>query len=165
VSDVTLLPAWRNAAALIESGKWTFGDAISRAELIAAMGLTEPFGRLTSEQFNEWRLTLLSNVANLRDYLLSELSMDLATVAGDGFRIVHSHEQTRLAFDDGMREISRGLRKMRKRLHYVDHSRLTAEQSRENTDAITREAAIRSSLRKVVRELPAPPRRIKRERK
>lgn len=83
--------------------------------------------------------------------------MCLASVHGQGYRIVHPHEQTGYAQDMGMKLIRRELSKMARRLHFVDRSRLTNEQAMENANAMARAAFLKQQMDKAKRLKFEPP--------
>lgn len=136
--EVHLLPAWRNAAAQLFSGRYTYGDEITHEELQEALRLPKPTGLLKPEEYERWRLDLLSQVDALSDWLLEEKNMCLQSVQGRGYRIVPPSEQTEFAVKQGRKKIRSELRKMGRRLSFVDTSALTADQRRENADALAR---------------------------
>lgn len=148
---IRLLPAWKNAAVAIESGRWKVGDLIRRDDLLELMELCEPVDRVTVESYKTWQLAVLSSIEALRDHLLRSCNMCLATVYGQGYRILPPREQTDYAMREGMKELRRDLSKMASRLTHLDRSALTAEQAKQNTDAMARTAAIADALRPVDR--------------
>lgn len=135
---VHLLPAWRNAAAELFSGRYTYGDEIAHEELQQALRLPKPTGLMKPEEYERWRLDLLSQVDALADWLLEEKNMCLQSVQGRGYRIVLPAEQTEFAMKQGRKKIRSELRKMGRRLSFVDHASLTQDERRANADALAR---------------------------
>ena len=145
---VHLLPAWRNAAAELFSGKYQYGDVISHEALREALRLPEPKGKLTREEWESWRLALVAQVDALADWLLEERSMCLRSVQGQGYMIVEPAEQTEFAMKQGRRKIRSDLRKMGRRLSFIDHAALSKEQRKANADALARLSFMEQQFRK-----------------
>lgn len=135
---VHMLPAWRNAAAELFSGQYSYGDVIAHETLREALRLPEPTGRLSREEWEAWRLALVAQVDALSDWLLEEKNMCLRNIQGQGYMIVEPSEQTDFAVKHGRKKIRAELRKMGRRLSFVDHGALTADQRKENADALAR---------------------------
>lgn len=158
--EVSMIPAWKNAAAALDEGRWTYGDMIMHAELWELLDLPEPQGRVDTDDYKRWQFQILANVEALKDYALRTHSMLLASVHGEGYRILHPGEQTEYATRQGMRELRRELRRMSTRLFHVARHQLTADQLKENTDALARTAAISQTLRSVGK-ITAPTEEVK----
>lgn len=155
MTAATLSPPWKNVAhAVIEQGRYTYGDLIPYAELYAMLEAPEPSADASAAAYKDWQLRKLQQVEELRKYLLVEHQMMLDTEIGTGLRILLPHEQTRASESRARSEISRALRDLGARLANVDRSQLTAEQLRENTDAQVRLASRLQALRKVDRGAP-----------
>lgn len=135
---VHLLPAWRNAAAELFSGQYRYGDVISHETLRVALRLPEPQGKLTREEWESWRLSLVAQVDALSDWLLEEKNMCLRNVQGQGYMIVEPSEQTEFAVKQGRKRIRAELKKMGRRLSFIDHKALTQDQRKANADALAR---------------------------
>lgn len=136
--EVHLLPPWRNAAAELFAGRYTYGDVVPHEELQAALMLPKPTGKITVDEYEEWRLSLLSQVDALATFLLEERNMCLKAVPGQGYMIVPPEKQTEYAVDFGMRKVRSELRKMGRRLSFIDRGALTHEDARKNADALAR---------------------------
>lgn len=150
-SYFNLLPPWRNAARDLFNGKYTYGDIVPHEELQGALGLPKPVGKVEVEEYERWRLSVLSQMDALSAFLLEERSMCLRAVPGVGYQIVEPENQTAYAMKDGMRRMRGELRKMGRRLSHVNRSALTAEQARENADAMARLAFLSQQTNKVRR--------------
>ena len=145
---VHLLPPWRNAAAELFADRYTFGDVVPHAELQAALMLPKPTGKITVDEYEEWRLALLAQVDALSAYLLEERNMCLKAVPGQGYMIVEPAKQTEYAMEHGMKRVKSELRKMGRRLTYVDRTALSHEDARKNADALARLAFLQSMANK-----------------
>jgi hypothetical protein len=135
---VSLYPAWKQAAADLFAGKYSFGDVVSHEELQEALKLPKPTGRVEVAKYERWRLDLLSQVEALAGYLLEEKNMCLRALPGRGYEIVRPEDQTGFAMKDGMKRVGSEIRKMGRRLKFIDRSSLTSEQAKENADALSR---------------------------
>jgi hypothetical protein len=150
-SEFTLLPPWRNAAKDLFSGRYGYGDVVPHEELQEALGLPKPAGKVEVEDVERWRLALLSQMDALSTFLLEERSICLRVVPGVGYQIVEPENQTAFAMKEGMRKVQGELRKMGRRLSHVNRTKLTAEQARENADALARLAFLSQQTSKVRR--------------
>jgi hypothetical protein len=136
--NVTLLPAWKNAAAELFSGTYGYGDIVPHDELRAALRLPKPAGKVTAEEFEGWQLALVAQIDALSTLLLEERNMCLRAIPGQGYQILEPAQQTEYAMGHGIKRVRAELRKMGRRLTYLDRGRLTNEQARENADAMAR---------------------------
>lgn len=159
---VTLYPAWKNAVERIVGGEFAHGDMITHDAMDELLELRKPSGRVSADEYKAYELSRLSSVEALRSALLKDHMMDLQNERGKGFRILMPHEQTNAAMTDGEAAIRKAIRTKKARLVHVNHSALTAEQRKENTDAIIRTAAQVQALRQIKRGLlPDVPKRIR----
>ncbi len=147
--EVSYTPPWKNAAQELFSGKFGFGDMVTHEQINSAMSMPEPTG--TAEEYKAWALARMPQFDALAQWLLETHNMCLASVHGQGYRIVHPHEQTEYAQDTGMKLVRRELVKMARRLYYVDRSKLTHEQARDNADAMARAAFLKQQIGKAER--------------
>lgn len=149
--DVTLLPAWRNAAAELFSGRYSYGDMVPHEVLQAALGLPKPTGKITVDEYESWRLALLAQIDGLATFLLEERNMCLRSVVGRGYEIVEPAKQTDYALKSGMSRVRSELRKMGRRLSFVDRSALSHEEARANADAMARLAFLSQQTKRAAR--------------
>lgn len=149
---VHLLPPWRNAAAELFGERYGYGDVVPHEELQAALMLPKPTGRITVEEYEEWRLSLLAQVDSLGSFLLEEKNMCLKAVPGQGYMIVEPAKQTEYALEHGMKRVKSELRKMGRRLSFIDRSALTHEEARKNADALARLSFLQQMASKAKRK-------------
>ena len=155
---VHLLPPWRNAAAELFAGRYTYGDVVPHEELQVSLMLPKPTGRITCEEYEEWRLSLLGQVDALATFLLEERNMCLKAVPGQGYQILEPAKQTEYAMGHGMKRVKSELRKMGRRLSFVDRGALTHEEARKNADALARLSFLEEMAKKAKRKrFIAPP--------
>lgn len=150
-AGLTLSPPWRQAAAELFGSKFTYGDIVPHDELQAALNLPKPEGKVEVEVYERWRLALMGQVDALVAFLLEERNMCLKAVPGQGYLIVEPAKQTEFAMADGMKRVKSELRKMGRRLSFVDRAALTSDQARENADALARFAFLSQQASKVRR--------------
>lgn len=143
-----MLPPWRNAAAELFAGKYGYGDIVPHADLLTAFYLPKPTGKITVDEYEQWRLAVLAQQDALAEWLLEERNMLLVAVPGQGYRITPPEQQTDHAMDRGMKRVRKEINRMARQLHYVDRTALTHEQARENADALARAAWLKSQFNK-----------------
>lgn len=148
MSAVTLLPPWKNAAAVLFGERYNFGDIVPHDELLASFSLPKPTGKITVDEYETWRLSVLAQQEHLSEWLLEERNMLLVSVSGQGYRICEPEKQTAEALERGMKRVRKEINRMARQLHYVDRSTLTHEQARENADALARAAWMKSQMNK-----------------
>lgn len=153
---VHLLPPWRNAAAELFADRYTYGDVVPHDVLQASLGLPKPQGKITVDEYEAWRLGLLSQVDALASFLLEERNMCLKAIPGQGYMIVKPSEQTEYALGHGMKRVKSELRKMGRRLSFIDRSALSHEDARKNADALARLAFLQSMANKRKRFVMEP---------
>lgn len=158
--SVHMLPPWRNAAAELFADRYTYGDVVPHGELQAALMLPKPTGKITVDEYEEWRLSLLSQVDALSTFLLEEKNMCLKAVPGQGYMIVEPAKQTEYAMGHGMKRVKSELRKMGRRLSFVDRSALSHEDARKNADALARLAFLQSMANKRKRFVMQPEHKV-----
>lgn len=153
---VHLLPPWRNAAAELFAGRYTYGDVVPHEELQAALNLPKPVGRVTVDEYEGWRLSLLAQVDALSAFLLEERNMCLKAIPGQGYMILKPEEQTDYAMGHGLKRVRSELRKMGRRLSFIDRSALSHEEARKNADALARLSFLQSMANKRKRFVMRP---------
>lgn len=156
MADIHLLPPWRNAAAELFAGRYSFGDIVPHEELQAALRLPKPSGRVTVEEYESWRLSLLAQTDALSAFLLEEKNICLRAVPGQGYMILEPKDQTEYAMGHGLKRVRSELRKMGRRLTFIDRSALSHEEARKNADALARLAFLQSMANKRKRFVMEP---------
>lgn len=146
--SLSLLPPWKNAAAELFGKKYSFGQIVPHDEIQAAMGMQKPEGKITAQEYESWRLSLLAQMDALATFLLEDRRMCLRAIPGQGYLIIEPAKQTAFAMQDGMRKLKAEMRKMGRRLHYVDHAALSHDEARENANAIARLSFLSQQARK-----------------
>lgn len=135
----SMTPAWRRAvASLIDNGGHTYGSTITHDEMRQALDLPKPSGRLSADEYERWRLELMTQVDAFSEHLLVERAMCLKSVHGVGYLIVEPAKQTEFAVKKGRKKIRNELQRMASRLSFINYNALTIDQRRENADAVAR---------------------------
>lgn len=148
-----LLPPWREALRRFAESGFRAGDTITHAWFFEAFGLPLRTAETTAMEWEKVALQFMRHFCSLREALLTERQMDLASTRGVGYRIVPPSEQTSLAYGDCVAELRRAFRRGLDRIINVDQSKLTAEQRRENADALAKMSQLRA-MTKAAREFP-----------
>lgn len=157
MDDLLLYPPWLQAIENFRSAGFTYGSLVSHCWLYRNFGLQVPRPDTPYEEANELRLNFLKQFAPFRNAVLTEFCMDLQSVPGQpwdanaGYEIVNPTDQTKIACQDGLREIGKALRKMRLRLAHVNRGLLTDDERRSNADAQAKAAALEQSIRRKIR--------------
>ena len=145
--EISYTPPWKNAmAVLFGPDGYDYGELIPHEVLQEALGLPEPTGRITADELKSWQLRLVTQVTALSAALLEERNMCLKSVIGQGYKIVEPEKQTAFAVKQGQQELRTAMQKMGRRLSYLDRSALTAEQAKENADALARLSFLQTQM-------------------
>ena len=147
--EIRAYPPWKHALReFLESG-FNEGDTVPYEWFYIAFNLQQPKPDTdTAATVQKIELQFLSNFNELAKALLEDHQICLSNVRSVGYRWVPPPEQTQLACEDGSHELRKALRKAYRRMVNVDHSRLSAEQRRENADAISRLHHLRQETRR-----------------
>jgi len=148
-SDTKLYPAWRQAEADLIAQGLTHGSIVPREWLEAAFGL-KPARTISEHEKNE--LVFLRQITALRDALLEGRKMMLVTEPGVGYRVALPEEQTKMSMHLRTKEVKAAMAKMLREVTHVDQSRLTDDQRKENSDALAKLGALRSVVRKQLKQ-------------
>ena len=92
----------------------------------------------------------LSGVEAFKTQLLVEHKIHLQSVRGKGYMIVAPENQTRVAIEDAMAGIGKSIQRGVLRLTNVDAERLSDDGRKENTDALSRLAALGGMAKKQI---------------
>lgn len=140
-----LFPAWRDALEKHIANGLRPGDVICKHDIAKQCGLRPP---VTAEDARRYDLQLMQIFNEYRAELLEVHLMDLQSLHSKGdYLVVEPKDQTANALQVGRAEIKAAVRKMAKRLHYVDLVALTDEQRREHADGLGRAAALGAFFR------------------
>ena len=155
--EFQLFPAWRHAVKVLVDRGLTFGDHVTREELLTLCRIRKPE---TVEDVKRYEMQALQCISEIKDTLLTAHRMYLDSDKRGGFVVVSPKDQTRVAVDKGIAAISREMRRMAMGTSFVRPDLLTDEDRRRNTDAQTKVsqlAAMMSPARSELRELLMAP--------
>lgn len=139
-----------NAIKLYESGNHKDGDVLSHEWLKYALDIPEP---KTMSEVNEVQWITLSRVESFKDWLLTEKQTALRCVRGEGYWIVPPSDQARLAAEEAMRYIQKGLNKGNKILNHARLSDMNDDEKRRHTDTQVRLSGIGSLMQRQKRDV------------
>lgn len=154
-TNVELYPIWRQALIAFRERGWTYGDQIPHDWFYEVFGLPlqADQDRMTFAQVKRIHLIRLSQFEPMRDALRKEHQMDLQSVAGFGYEVVHPRDQGMRAYEDTIHAIKKAVRDGLDRSVTVNQSLLTVDERRQNADILARIGL----LRQLLRERPALP--------
>ncbi|NYT81446.1 hypothetical protein H0A70_08080 [Alcaligenaceae bacterium] len=152
MSEVTILPSWKQAAQDFMR-EFKYGDIVSLSWLEARFDIPSAADsqRLTAGEFRARQFIWLGNIEAFKDFLLKEHQVCLQSVRGEGYRWVPPAEQTGVAvaeFEQGARRV---FRSAGNKLRNLRHTELTDDQRRANMDATAKLAALAGMARKALR--------------
>jgi hypothetical protein len=146
--ELARYPSWRQAVQDFLR-EFKYGDLVSHEWLADHFGMPSVSDEesLTAVEFRRRQFEWLQNIESFKAELLRDHSVLLQAVRGEGFRWVPPHEQTRIAEDSFQKDAGRAFRSAAYKLKHVRLSELTDDQRRENVDAVTKLASMRSMHR------------------
>jgi hypothetical protein len=152
IQELSRFPSWRQAVQDFIK-EFQYGDLVSHDWLAEHFGMPsiDEEESLTAQEFRERQFEWLSNIESFKSELLRDHSVLLQSVRGQGLRWVPPHEQTRLAEDGFQRDANRAFRGAAHKLKHIRLSELNDDQRRENVDAVTKLASMRSMHRKALK--------------
>jgi hypothetical protein len=150
MSDVTLLPIWKQAVQDFLAAGFADGDVIQREWFEERFDMGTAKGSMKLDAYQARQLVWLENIEALRRQLLQEHRIYLESVYGAGYRIVPPGEQTGATKKRFEREVRKEFRRAALGLKNVRHDQLTDVQRQENLDAIAKLSQI-GGMRKALR--------------
>ncbi len=143
---VTPEKPWRIALKKFDDEDKTYGDVLPKRWLYDAFGIQMPVEQTSKKVADAAELAYLGAFQAFKEELLAERSMALKTVHRVGYKIVMPDEQTEFANTNFERQMKKAFSEAQDVLFNVNHSMLTADQSRQNTDAMTHLAGLRALM-------------------
>lgn len=141
-------PLWKNALAEFLKAGFKPGDLIPNKWFWEQFGLEMPGDKTPYDKGAKLQFQFLAAFSAFQKELLNEHMIDLGNVYGKGYRWIPAHEQTREAYTDGVKEIRTGIKRMAKRLERTNTALLTADQRKENSDALAKLAWLESAAKR-----------------
>lgn len=149
MSDIVKFPAHKQAVDEFLK-EFVYGDLVGHEWLEARFGMPSMADckSMTVEQFRERQFEWLANVEAFKSELLKDYQVCLQSVRGKGYRWVPPHEQTGVAVGEMGRNIRKAFRDGGAKLRNLRIAELTADQRRENLDAVAKIAALSGMAKK-----------------
>lgn len=150
MEEVKLYPAWKQAVkTLIESGL-TYGSTLEKDRIIELCELKRP---VTIDQKERFDLRLMNCIFEIKDALLTDHKMLLATNRDGSYRVLSPKDQTQYAVEHGAKAIAREMQRMAISVQNVNLSLLDSEQRRKNSDAQAKISMLAGMQRQARNEL------------
>jgi hypothetical protein len=145
------LPEWlQNAINIFERDAIKDGDTLSHQWIKFALQVPETKALSDADRL-QWML--LSRVEAFKDWMLENRQIALHNVRGEGYLVVPPRDQARLAAEESMRLVKKGLQKGDKLLTNVRLAELSADEKKRHTDTQIRLTGIGGMLRKERRNI------------
>lgn len=145
-ADKPTMPAWLDRAIkMYDKEIRADGDMLSHDWIKFALDIRAP-RTLADVEESQW--VLLTRIDAFRDYLLVDRKVALQNVRGQGYRIVPPAEQARVAVEESMRLVKKGLEKGDKLMTNTRISALTPDEQKRHTDAHLRLCGINDLMRR-----------------
>ena len=151
--EVTQHPPWREALVRFIAAGYAAGDLVTHDWLHEALGLVRPGPQTPLAVADGVRMEYLRQLTQLRQALLIDHKVDLASKPGVGYTVIPSHEQSARAGEEGQAEVNSALKRMQLRIVHVDFARLTSGQRQEAANDLARAAAMAAAIRHSTRRL------------
>jgi len=143
MNKAELFPSWKQAVENYVAQNPEPGSVLTRTWLMEQFGIPQP---TTVEEFQKAGLLFLQAFTKFRESLLVDHLIDLQTDRNGNYEVIHPKDQTRIAMETRLREITRSFRKMHTSVAFVNTNALTESQRAENTDAMVKIAAMRANV-------------------
>lgn len=151
-NDLQLFPAWRQAVKVLIDRGLTFGDVVTREEIVELCRVKPAQSIADVARFN---MEIMGCVDKIRNDLVEQHSMWLHTTRSGGWMVVHPKDQTRIAVNEGMKAISREMRRMARATTFIRTDLLTDEGRARNADAQAKISRLADLMSPVKRDLKA----------
>lgn len=134
MGETTLFPDYKQAIDDFLSEGFLPGQVISHEWIDDHLRLN------SSDPLYAWQR--FGRICQFKATLMEEHKIHLRSIRGIGYEVIAPQEQTKTAVDDAMRTIGMTLGKAAKRLMNVDVAQLDDSGKKENSDAMSRIAAL-----------------------
>ena len=143
-------PWLKKAADLYDESGFRDGDILSHDWIRWALDVPEP---RSLEHVTENQFLLMSRFEAFREWLLIERKTALQSVRGKGYWIVPPDEHARVAVDEAMKDVAKGLRRGGKMLSHARTEMMSSDARKRHTDAEVRMSGIRSLMSRQRRDV------------
>lgn len=134
MEELSLYPLWKQSVKIFLESMSSPGTIITEEWRCEHFGIKKPaYG--TPDEFKDYQFKMLAAFEGFRRELLENHMIHLKAAGGGNYVVLPPGEQTKEAWGSGVKEINRCVSKMHVSLTHIDHSQLTADERRENTDA------------------------------
>ena len=148
-----LYPSWKNAVRELLNTGLTFGSTLSRDHLISLCKIKPA---TVVEDVRRFDLEVLQAVYSIKESLLTNHCMLLATDNGGGYIVLRPEDQTAYSIKTGTRALKKEMGRMAKGVSFVQVGMLNDEQRKVNADAqakISQLAGMMKPLRSELKQL------------
>lgn len=150
MEEVKLYPVWKQAVKELIASGLTYGSALDKQRIIDLCALKRPETLAQKERFD---LRLMTCICEIKDALLADHQMLLASNRDGSYRVVAPKEQTQFAIEQGAKAIQKEMRRMALGVQHVNTSLLDSEQRRKNSDAQAKISMLAGMQRTARKEL------------
>lgn len=96
------------------------------------------------EEYKKASLNFLSQFQDFRESLLEDHMIDLKSITGIGYEVVHPKDQANLAFEKRTKKVAKELTKLNKSVSFVNVSALSDSERQEHTNNLSKAGVIKS---------------------
>lgn len=146
MTELVKHPVWKHALEQLLNEGLTPGDVIRKDKLFALFDISVA---KTPEEYEANQFKFVSNFKRLEKELLHEHFIGLRNVRGIGYEVLHPKDQTGYGMDHGFKEIAKAIKAMTQMVSFVDYAKLSAEDRRRNTDALTKIANFKAMQKRI----------------
>jgi hypothetical protein len=139
-------PTWlQNAINEFNSSNHKDGDILTHDWIKYALQIPEPKNLSEAERI-QW--LAMGRVEAFKDWLLESRNIAIKSVRGQGYYIVPPRDQARVACQESMKMVSKGLRKGHRMLQHTRIDQLNDDEKRRHTDAEVRMSGITGMIKR-----------------
>jgi hypothetical protein len=139
-------PTWlQNAINEFNSSNHKDGDILTHDWIKYALNIPEPKNLSEAERI-QW--LAMGRVEAFKDWLLENRNIAIKSVRGQGYYIVPPRDQARVACQESMKMVSKGLRKGHRMLQHTRIDQLNDDEKRRHTDAEVRMSGITGMIKR-----------------
>lgn len=138
------VPSWKQAVTNFMALKPYPGMEITKKWLATEFGLKKP---ITAEDQEKFSIDFMNNMVHFKDEILTQFLVCIASKNNGKYFVISPQDQTEHADYKHVKEIYKSLNNMKKKMRYVDHSKLTDAQRVENANALARTDDLRRAVR------------------
>ena len=139
-------PTWlQNAINEFNNSNHKDGDILTHDWIKYALQIPEPKNLSEAERI-QW--LAMGRVEAFKDWLLENRNIAIKSVRGQGYYIVPPRDQARVACQESMKMVSKGLRKGHRMLQYTRIDQLNDDEKRRHTDAEVRMSGITGMIKR-----------------